>query len=646
MSIKYHDGSGWRDAYPRPPLRRPVAGGNTGQNVDLTGYAKETWVQEGFQPKGDYLTEVPVTSVNGKAGAVALTAADVGALPSTYTPPDQTAAQVGADPKGTAAVAVSGHNASTDAHGDIRLLIDGLTTRLNALANSTDTDLDQMAELVAYIKSNKSLIDGITTSKVSISDIVDNLTTNVANKPLSAAQGVVLKALIDAAPIAKADSAALGAEMATASGWTLGAGWSGSFANGFTHASGNTEPLTFTPSGIAAGKLYQVTFKSSVAMTTTNLFVQVGNSTEFNLYGAEDGGYLSIGVLAADASGLVFTPESSFTGKLTEISLKEITGPYEAVRQYLDTSGAASFEIHVTPRGLENVFLGPAAGQNNTSGQDNVAVGVNALMQNTSGFWNSALGKDALKNNIGGSRNIAVGYNAMRDNEVGQRNIAIGTFAMTQMRKGNWNIAIGADSMNEATGGDKNTAIGFNTLVNSQGDNNVALGADVLAHNTTGKNNTGIGTMALAANVNASENVAIGKSALQKVTSGSWNTAIGNTALYNVTTGQKNVAIGMSAGKSLTTGRRCIAIGAEADLEAAVDDQLNIGNLLKGSVKSGAAYLLLNGGLRLPSIPTAYSGIGTEVWNNGGVLMVGDGGIDTITQAVIAALPVYNGEVE
>ena len=55
-----------------------------------------------------------------------------------------------------------------------------------------------MAEIVAYIKSNKSLIDGITTSKVSVSDIVNNLTSNVANKPLSAAQGVALKALIDA----------------------------------------------------------------------------------------------------------------------------------------------------------------------------------------------------------------------------------------------------------------------------------------------------------------------------------------------------------------------------------------------------------------------------------------------------------------
>ena len=90
------------------------------------------------------------------------------------------------------------HNTSTEAHNDIRELIIGLTTRLNTLADSEDITLDQMSELVAYIKSNKSLIDSITTDKVNVSDIIDNLTTNVTNKPLSAAQGVALKALIDA----------------------------------------------------------------------------------------------------------------------------------------------------------------------------------------------------------------------------------------------------------------------------------------------------------------------------------------------------------------------------------------------------------------------------------------------------------------
>lgn len=137
----------------------------------------------GAQPKGDYLTEAPVTAVNGKTGAVVLGAPDVGA-----------------EPVGAAAGAVSAHNGSNAAHSDIRLLIEELANRLNALANSTDTDLDQLAEIVAYIKSNKSLIDGITTSKVSVSDIVNNLTTNVANRPLSAAQGVALKALFDKVP--------------------------------------------------------------------------------------------------------------------------------------------------------------------------------------------------------------------------------------------------------------------------------------------------------------------------------------------------------------------------------------------------------------------------------------------------------------
>lgn len=111
--------------------------------------------------------------------------------------PNYTASEVGADKSGTAESKVSEHNVAADAHNDIRLAIQGLTNKLDALADSDDTSLDQLSEIVAYIKSNKTLIDAITTSKVSVSDIIDNLSTNVSNKPLSAAQGVVLKALID-----------------------------------------------------------------------------------------------------------------------------------------------------------------------------------------------------------------------------------------------------------------------------------------------------------------------------------------------------------------------------------------------------------------------------------------------------------------
>lgn len=145
----------------------------------------------------------------GGGGIIVETDPTVPAWAKAPTKPAYTAEEVGADPVGSAdaalntakehtSVQVSTHNVATDTHNDIRLLISGLTERLNALANSDDTTLDQMAEVVAYIKDNRELIEQVTTGKVSVSDIIDNLTTNVANKPLSASQGVALKALIDA----------------------------------------------------------------------------------------------------------------------------------------------------------------------------------------------------------------------------------------------------------------------------------------------------------------------------------------------------------------------------------------------------------------------------------------------------------------
>lgn len=54
--------------------------GNGTGGADLTRYATQEWVRQGYQPKGNYLTKAPVTSVNGKTGAVSLKAADVGAM--------------------------------------------------------------------------------------------------------------------------------------------------------------------------------------------------------------------------------------------------------------------------------------------------------------------------------------------------------------------------------------------------------------------------------------------------------------------------------------------------------------------------------------------------------------------------------------
>lgn len=76
-------------------------------------------------------------------------------------------------------------------------VLKGLIDAINTLLQSDDVDLDTLQEVVNYIKDNKDLIDSITTSKVNVADIVDNLTSQIANRPLSANQGFVLKSLID-----------------------------------------------------------------------------------------------------------------------------------------------------------------------------------------------------------------------------------------------------------------------------------------------------------------------------------------------------------------------------------------------------------------------------------------------------------------
>ena len=92
---------------------------------------------------------------------------------------------------------VADHNASDESHGDIRVILEDLSDRINAVLDSDDQTLDELSEIVAYIKSNREFIDAVTAAKVSVADIVNNLTTNVATKPLSAAQGVALKALLE-----------------------------------------------------------------------------------------------------------------------------------------------------------------------------------------------------------------------------------------------------------------------------------------------------------------------------------------------------------------------------------------------------------------------------------------------------------------
>lgn len=76
-------------------------------------------------------------------------------------------------------------------------VLKGMIDAITSILSSDDTFLDTLQEIVNYIKDNKSLIDSITITKVNVSDIIDNLTSEISNKPVSANQAFILKGMID-----------------------------------------------------------------------------------------------------------------------------------------------------------------------------------------------------------------------------------------------------------------------------------------------------------------------------------------------------------------------------------------------------------------------------------------------------------------
>ena len=159
----------------------------------MSEYIKHTWVD------GEPITDAKLNNIETGI-AEAKKEAEKVTLVSDTANRAETAATEAKKAATDAQTNLEGHNTNAEAHADLRLELKAISDRITALIVYPGGfgTLDELSEIVAYIKSNKSLIDAITISKVNVTDIVDNLVTNVANKPLSAAQGVAIKALIDA----------------------------------------------------------------------------------------------------------------------------------------------------------------------------------------------------------------------------------------------------------------------------------------------------------------------------------------------------------------------------------------------------------------------------------------------------------------
>lgn len=180
----------------------------TDYTVDSTLSSTSTNPVQNNVIKASLDEKVPNTrAVNGKvlSADITLSASDIGSYTKAETDSKIEEAKSYTDTKtsGLASTTVvdnkiSTHNTSAAAHNDIRVLITDLTTKLNNFLDVDDTTTDQLSEVLTLIENNRGTLESLTTNKINVSDIIDNLTTNNSSKVLSAAQGVAIKNLIDA----------------------------------------------------------------------------------------------------------------------------------------------------------------------------------------------------------------------------------------------------------------------------------------------------------------------------------------------------------------------------------------------------------------------------------------------------------------
>jgi len=347
----------------------------------------------------------------------------------------------------------------------------------------------------------------------------------------------------------------LGSELIDGTGWTS-TGWTGTFGTGFTSTSPNTLPL-YKVVASSGTNVYRVTFtvNGTSPIGEYPLSVTLGNSLPFDIYkGGTNPVSYTLSIKSVSNGNLVFTPGASFTGTITNISVKQVTTPFTANTTKRDSNGVTIYEERNSLSVLDNLFFGINSGKNNYTGEYNTILGSNSFISNVEGFWNSTLGKNTLLNNINGSRNNAIGYLALESNLYGHRNNAIGTFALRNNTNGSANIAIGADALN------------FNTI---------------------GNNNVGIGLGSLYGTVNGSDNIGIGRYSGQGTISGINNISIGKFSnLYNAA-GSNNIYIGTDSGSgsSNVSGDNNILIGNSVAVASTnQSNHLNIGNVLFGDL--------------------------------------------------------------
>ena len=218
--------------------------------------------------------------------------------------------------------------------------------------------------------------------------------------------------------------------------------------------------------------------------------------------------------------------------------------------------------LNITSQGVNNVFIGQAAGVATSSGEQNVFLGIRAGYRNTMGGANTYLGYEAGRNNLSGNQNIAIGHFALANNQLTSKNVAIGSRALLSLEDG-----YGLDPVagNQDLGTTYNLAIGINAgqftndATGSNGERNTFVGNNCGAQNTTGYRNAFFGFQTGDGNQ-----------------TGSYNTFIGHEAGGGNTTGTFNTLVGHQSSVSSNNFSNCGAFGSNASVNAS--NKIRIGD--------------------------------------------------------------------
>ena len=271
---------------------------------------------------------------------------------------------------------------------------------------------------------------------------------------------------------ASTDLPTYSAEFLGSSGWTS-TDWTGSFAAGWTHTTGNTTVLSSSTAAVAGVK-YQIAF-TVTGMTAGTFTVSFGGTT-FAGYNATN----AIGPTATSTAGLQITPTTDFNGTIV-ISIKSITAMSTPLMAGRSSDGTEKFQLR-DGSATFSLFMGEHSGGYHTTGNSNNAFGWYAGKYLTTGYYNSIFGSTAGRELTTGYFNSLFGESAGMYLTNGYRNSAHGVDSLASLTSGFKNSGLGDYSGYSLTTGNTNVFLGsgagYNASQKVDAVNSVALGSD------------------------------------------------------------------------------------------------------------------------------------------------------------------------